>query len=599
MGTGIAQVAAAAGHRVILADAIQGATGRARANIARAMDREVEKGRLTREAADALIDRIGFQQQPLGEDLRAFETCGLVIEAIGAREVLGKFVGGAIEHRIGTHGTHALLVTEAIGALDDRAFHRDDVGGLRHAGERQEKETHEEAHGNHNAPRPVKVDPFPHFTAPYPSFVGSRKSAARPLAILRRMVSVLFVLRRLVAWAAGIIVVVVLWASLVSRGPAWPFLVAAFFILAWVIASGFSHVRRVKLISDRVDPESLGLRHRNRIEVPFAAGEAFDLVEAAIRELPNARKVQSARDSLQVHARVLRRDPYGAGKEGGKDEVDGDWHDHNQVRATVTPGGGTSSVTLICEPGGGPWADWFKVDDGTNLENMQAITRAISRRLSERRREETEQARETATQKELTVAKLSLLHAQVEPHFLYNTLASAQILTRSDPAKADQMLGNLIVYLRTSLPRTEDSLSTLGEEVERARAYLEILRLRMGERLALQIQVPDTMKRVPMPPMMLQTLVENAIKHGLEPSPRGGTVWITAREADGKSAITVADDGRGFSDDGGGTGIGLKNVRERLRLAYGEAASFAIVSNYPNGVAATITVPSEGPVPHA
>ena len=413
------------------------------------------------------------------------------------------------------------------------------------------------------------------------------------------MVSVFFILRRLVAWAAGIIVVVVLWASLVSRGPAWPFLVASFFLLAWVVASGFSHVHRVKLISDRVDAESLGLRHRSRIEVPFAAGEAFDLVEAAIRELPNARNVQSARDSLQVHARVLRRDPYGAGKEGGKDEVDGDWHDHNQVRATVTPGGGTSSLTIICEPGGGPWADWFKVDDGTNLENMQAITRAISRRVSERRREETEQARETATEKELTVAKLSLLHAQVEPHFLYNTLASAQILTRSDPAKADQMLGNLIVYLRTSLPRTEDSLSTLGEEVERARAYLEILRLRMGDRLALQIQVPDAMKRVPMPPMMLQTLVENAIKHGLEPSPLGGTVWITAREADGKAAITVADDGRGFSDDGGGTGIGLKNVRERLRLAYGEAAGFAIVSNYPNGVAATITVPSGGPVAHA
>ena len=411
------------------------------------------------------------------------------------------------------------------------------------------------------------------------------------------MVSILFVVRRFVAWAAGIIVVVVLWASLIGRGPAWPFLVAAFFILAWVVASGFSHVHRVKLISDRVDPESLASRHRSQIEIPFAAGEAFDLVEAAVRELPNARNVQSARDSLQVHARVLRRDPYAS--EGEKDEIGGDWHDHNQVRATVTPSGGASSVTVICEPGGSPWADWFKMDDGTNLENMQAITRAISRRVSERRREETEQARETATQKELTVAKLSLLHAQVEPHFLYNTLASAQILTRTDPAKADQMLGNLIVYLRTSLPRTEDSLSTLGEEVERARAYLEILRLRMGDRLALQIQVPDTMKGVPMPPMMLQTLVENAIKHGLEPSPRGGTVWITAREADGKAAITVADDGRGFSDDGGGTGIGLKNVRERLRLAYGDAASFTIVSNYPNGVAATITVPSAGPAAHA
>src|SRR5690606_12312549 len=101
---------------------------------------------------------------------------------------------------------------------------------------------------------------------------------------------------------------------------------------------------------------------------------------------------------------------------------------------------------------------------------------------------------------------LSLLHAQVEPHFLYNTLASAQYLTRSDPARADEMLGNLITYLRHSLPRAEDSLSTLGEELERARAYLEILRIRMGNRLNLRIEVPEALKSIQFPAMMLQTL---------------------------------------------------------------------------------------------
>ena len=93
--------------------------------------------------------------------------------------------------------------------------------------------------------------------------------------------------------------------------------------------------------------------------------------------------------------------------------------------------------------------------------------------------------------------------------------------------------------------------------------------------------MPEALESVPLPPMMLQTLVENAIKHGLEPLPGGGTVWILAREAGDKVAVTVADDGRGFSEDGGGTGIGLKNVRERLRLAYGDAASFTIVANFP------------------
>ncbi|HXZ48472.1 MAG TPA: histidine kinase, partial [Usitatibacter sp.] len=222
-------------------------------------------------------------------------------------------------------------------------------------------------------------------------------------------------------------------------------------------------------------------------------------------------------------------------------------------------------------------------------------TRAVTRRIAERRKEEEEAARDTAADKELAEAKLSLLHAQVEPHFLYNTLASAQLLTRSDPAKADRMLGNLITYLRTSLPRTGQSLSTLGEELERARAYLEIMRIRMGERLSTDIQVPEALKPVPVPPMMLQTLVENAIKHGLEPMTGGGTIWVLARETDGKAAVTVADDGRGFSEEGGGTGIGLKNVRERLRLAYGDAASFTIGANFPKGVAATITVPLAGP----
>ena len=362
--------------------------------------------------------------------------------------------------------------------------------------------------------------------------------------------------------------------------------------LASVVVTGaFSHLRRVRLIAGEVNASTLSNRQRRQIEMPFEAGESFDLVEAAIRELPGAEDVESARDSLQVRAKVRRADPYSG------DTVQWEplqqWRKkRNQILMTVTPNGDAGSVTLICEPERSAWTDWFLVDFGTNLENAEAISRAITRRVAERRRSEQVSVRQTVTEKELTVAKLSLLHAQVEPHFLYNTLASAQLLTRSDPARADQMLGNLILYLRHSLPRTEETLSTVGEELERVRAYLDILKIRMGNRLSLQIEVPDELKAVQFPAMMLQTLVENAIKHGLEPKPGGGTVWILARAFDRSLALTVADDGRGFSAEGGGTGIGLRNVRERLRLAYGEAASFAIVANFPHGVAATITVPN-------
>ncbi|MCC2972510.1 sensor histidine kinase [Massilia sp. IC2-476] len=375
------------------------------------------------------------------------------------------------------------------------------------------------------------------------------------------------------------------------------FALLALFLGLWVLSGVFSHMRRVRLIAGTLNSSTLSNRQRRQIEIPFEAGEAFDLIDAAIRELPGAILVESARDSLQVRAKVKRINPYAMHHDGQPPAAS--WafipfgERRNQILATVTPNGDAAgSVTLICEPEDPAWTDTFLVDHGTNLENAEAIVRAITRRVAERRRGEQAQVRQTATEKELTVAKLNLLHAQVEPHFLYNTLASAQVLTRTDPARADEMLGNLIQYLRHSLPRTEDAPSTIGEELERARAYLDILKIRMGPRLQLQVDVPDALRGVLFPTMMLQTLVENAIKHGLEPKPGGGTVWILARQVDNSVAVTVADDGRGFTAEGGGTGVGLRNVRERLRLAYGNAASFSIVANFPSGVAATITVPN-------
>ena len=404
--------------------------------------------------------------------------------------------------------------------------------------------------------------------------------------------SFLYVFRIAIAWIFAFVLLLLVWIALrggPGGGPSWPFVLSALLFIAWQVNRAISHVRRVRLIVGRVDADTISNRQRRQIDIPLDASEAFDILEATIRELPRIEDIESARDSLQMRAKVKRISPYGK----RSDQAMFAWLEsqRDQISATIAPGDGVGSVTVICEPEGVPWGDWLTVDEATNFEIAEAITRAITRRIAERRRGEQERAQQTVTEKELTVAKLSLLHAQVEPHFLYNTLASAQILTRSDPVRADEMLGNLILYLRHSLPRTEDTPSTLGEELERARAYLDILKIRMGARLNLQIDVPPALLKVPFPAMMLQTLVENAIKHGLEPKSGGGTVWIRAREVDSTIAVTVADDGRGFSAEGGGTGIGLKNIRERLHLAYGAAAKFAIVANFPNGVAATITVP--------
>ncbi|NHZ87551.1 sensor histidine kinase [Massilia sp. CCM 8733] len=408
------------------------------------------------------------------------------------------------------------------------------------------------------------------------------------------MTSFFFIFRITLAWGIANTVLAITVAQTIfsERDAGGSLLLLVLGAMAFAAISAFSHVRRVRLLTGQVNGATLSSRQRRQIEVPFEAGEAFDIIDAAIRDLPGAEQVDSARDSLQVRAKIRYLHPYRGGvlwQMTGHTGPSG-----NQVIVTVTPNGDAGSVTLICEPERWAWTDWFLVDGGANLENAEAIGRAVARRVAERRRSEQAAAVQTATEKELTVAKLSLLHAQVEPHFLYNTLASAQLLTRSDPARADEMLGNLIAYLRNSLPRTDDALSTLGKELERARAYLDILVIRMGPRLRLQVEVAAHLHDAPFPAMMLQTLVENAIKHGLEAKAGGGTVWIIARVHDGALALTVADDGRGLSSEGGGTGIGLRNVRERLRLAYGSAAGFTIVSNYPSGVAATISVPYSG-----
>jgi len=409
--------------------------------------------------------------------------------------------------------------------------------------------------------------------------------------------SLWFCFRILVAWVLALIVLGVLWSNLFG-GPGAVFVLLVVGLLVLAVVNTASHLRRVKLVAGRLDHDSLSSRQQRRIELPLDAGQAFALVESVVAGLPRVMDIESSPGSLQVRARIARADSRSAPPSR--------WNPlawlavkHDRVLATVTPGQGTSSVALLFEPDAGAWVDLLLADEGSNRENAEALSRAMSRRVAEQRRDERESAARTEAEKELSVARLNLLHAQVEPHFLYNTLANAQVLTRTDPERADRMLGHLIQYLRSSLPGIDQSVSTLGQELERVQAYLEILRIRMGARLAVQVDVPESLHDVALPSMALQTLVENAIKHGLEPKPGGGTIWLLARESDGQVNLTVADDGQGFGGTSSGTGIGLKNLRERLRLTCGADTAFALVSNFPSGAAATLTLPRRSVAPPA
>ena len=193
-------------------------------------------------------------------------------------------------------------------------------------------------------------------------------------------------------------------------------------------------------------------------------------------------------------------------------------------------------------------------------------------------------------QRQVVEARLQLLQAQVEPHFLFNTLAAVEHLIETAPARAAQMQRHLIEYLRAALPRMRQQSATLGQEVELCVSYLKIMQMRMEERLQFAVDVPDGLSTASFPPMMIQSLVENAIRHGLEPKPEGGTVKLTAEVRDGRLCVTVEDTGLGFSTDAR-AGIGLANVRERLQQLFGDKAALTIEANQPGGTRATIAVP--------
>ena len=194
--------------------------------------------------------------------------------------------------------------------------------------------------------------------------------------------------------------------------------------------------------------------------------------------------------------------------------------------------------------------------------------------------------------KQAVEAELKLMQAQVEPHFLFNTLASVQYLTETDPREANRLLGHLIDYLRAALPQLRAASTTLGKEVGLARAYLSILRMRMGTRLAFAVDLPADLALHPFPPNLLISLVENAVKHGIEPAAEGGTVTVRARRDADALVIDVLDTGGGPAGAArAGLGVGLANVRERLAALYGPRAQFRLAAQAPSGTCATLTIP--------
>ena len=229
---------------------------------------------------------------------------------------------------------------------------------------------------------------------------------------------------------------------------------------------------------------------------------------------------------------------------------------------------------------------------------MFAVLRVRRRLLQARNEQLTRQAEADRIARQLADARLKLMQAQVEPHFLFNTLASVQDLAEGKAPEAAALTRELITFLRAGLAGLRDDSTTLAREFDMAAAFLAIMKTRMGERLSFELNLPEALANESMPPAMLISLVENAIKHGLEPALDGGHMRLSASRAGAALVVEVSDNGLGLSAPGAGIsgGVGLTNIRERLAAIYGDDATLLVRENLPHGVIASLSITNRQPV---
>ena len=199
----------------------------------------------------------------------------------------------------------------------------------------------------------------------------------------------------------------------------------------------------------------------------------------------------------------------------------------------------------------------------------------------------------TELEREALDARLHLLQAQVAPHFLFNTLANVRALVDAGSPHASPVLGSLIQYLRAAVPLLHEPAATIERELQLVRPYLELMQLRMPDRLQYALNVDPAALEIRCPPTTLLTLVENAVRHGIDPSEEGGRIDIDVRRVGARCLVRVTDTGTGLRESASGLGTGLTTLRERLQLIFGDAAELRLLTNHPRGVAVEVDMPAQ------
>jgi signal transduction histidine kinase len=396
--------------------------------------------------------------------------------------------------------------------------------------------------------------------------------------------TVSFYVRIATAFALPCTLLEILIISLDSRHGSWPSVLGQSAVMGVALGMGFASIvtstARKGLAGAELNPADIEWFPKGQwteVELPFGLVESRDLVEQELR----------SRHDLSVAGLDRSADGFTARTDGG-------WKAMTDVmKVSLVAVGEPDAATTRARIESRPCMRVKLLEVGTSKRLVESIARSLNQAVNRRLKAEREAAEQAALQAQLHQARLGLLQAQVEPHFLYNTLANLQLLIRDDARAAEKMTGDLIQYLRLSVPDFRGGEFTLGREIDLVRAYADIMKIRMRDRLQVDIAVDDAAAAHAFAPLLLHTLVENAIKHGLEPRPEGGRISIEARSlADGGLRITVADTGMGLQEGSHGSGMGLVNLRERLNLLYGERARLSIEPNTPSGIVCVIEIPA-------
>ncbi|PLY39410.1 hypothetical protein CSZ94_26590 [Janthinobacterium sp. ROICE36] len=365
----------------------------------------------------------------------------------------------------------------------------------------------------------------------------------------------------------GVVVAVMVWLALMSNGIARSFLA------------------RLGEEGKALSAEAMASLVTRRIEAPFNPYTTFDLCTDSLSGLALGTALGYSGPPAFFHdpfkGRIVlgRWRPLALGR-------------HVEVRVSFDLGP-NCHIELRCRPG----LAWFAIQQGESLKTAEMVSTQLQLHLARHASALNAARRERELERTSLQARLSALQAQVEPHFLFNTLANLKYLIRTDQRAAQEMLDHLVGYLQNAMPDMRSASSTLGREMDLVSDYLAVMRIRMGARLRYAVEVAEQLRSLPFPPAMLISLVENAVKHGLERASRPGLITISARhESDsthGLLSVSVVDDGVGLTEQSG-QGTGLANITERLLLLYGRKASLFVEPGDGQGVCAVLTVPIVG-----